>query len=498
MASTTQVPPPVPPQPPLPPRAPRSMAGPVVLIIVGFVFLLATMGKLELPVLARLFAHYWPVLIILWGVMKLLEHQRAQRMGMRPSGIGAGGVFLLIFLIGGGLIATQAAHLNWDEIRDRIDTENEFPMFGHTYSYDTQLEQAFPAGSSLRVVNDRGAVTLSVSTDGKIHVATHKRVNAENQQNADKRNADTNPQITVSGNNVSLNANTQGAGEHRVISDLDISLPRKASVMVATRHGDVSVMGRDGDVDIAGQRGDIAVTDVNGKVTLKLDDNSARVSRIASDVSVEGKGNDVSIEDVKGAVRLNGDFKESLKLVRIARSVSFKSARTSMEFARLDGDLDLDSGDLQATNLVGPGQLQTRSKDIRLAGVAGDLRLQNENGAVEIRVSKLGSMQVENRQGDIEIYLPEKAAFQVDAHANNGEIQSDYGELKVENGDNDRSTASGKVGNGGPQLTLSNEHGTIEIHRGGSMADAGPHAPPPPPHMPKLPNPPESPQESDN
>ena len=132
------------------------------------------------------------------------------------------------------------------------------------------------------------------------------------------------------------------------------------------------------------------------------------------------------------------------------------------------------------------------------APVAGDLRLQNENGAVEIRVSKLGSMQVENRQGDVQIYLPEKAAFQVDAHANNGEIQSDYSELKVENTDDDRASASGKVGNGGPQLTLSNEHGTIEIRRGGSMADAAPHIPPPPPPPPKLHNPPESPKESDN
>src|SRR5258707_14248010 len=114
MASTTQVPPP---GPPVPPRGPRSMAGPVGLIIVGFVFLLATMGKLEFPVLARLFAHYWPVLIILWGVMKLVEHQRAQRTGMRASGIGAGGVFLLIFLIGGGLIASPAGHMHWDDIR---------------------------------------------------------------------------------------------------------------------------------------------------------------------------------------------------------------------------------------------------------------------------------------------------------------------------------------------------------------------------------------------
>ena len=72
-------------------------------------------------------------------------------------------------------------------------------MFGHSYSFDSQVAQDFPAGSSLHIVNDRGAVNLNVSTDGKLHVAAHKRVNADNQQDADKWNAGSNPTIVVSG-----------------------------------------------------------------------------------------------------------------------------------------------------------------------------------------------------------------------------------------------------------------------------------------------------------
>src|SRR5437588_8163850 len=85
----------------------RSLAGPVVLIVMGVVFLLGTMGILHWYDLGRLFAHYWPVLIILWGVIKLAEHMRAQQTGTRSSGIGVGGVFLLVFLIAAGLIASQ-------------------------------------------------------------------------------------------------------------------------------------------------------------------------------------------------------------------------------------------------------------------------------------------------------------------------------------------------------------------------------------------------------
>ena len=63
--------------------------------------------------------------------------------------------------------------------------------------------------------------------------------------------------------------------------------------------------------------------------------------------------------------------------------------------------------------------------------------MQDENGSVELHMNKLGSMQVENRKGDIQIYFPDKAGFQVDAHARNGEIETDFNELKIDNS-NDR------------------------------------------------------------
>ncbi len=494
MASTVQTPPPR--VPPPAPRPQRSLAGPVVLIIIGIVFLLGTMGVLHWYVLGQWFAHYWPLLIIVWGVIKLVEHQQAQHGGRPARGIGVGGVFLLIMLIVFGLMATQAARFNWEELRDQIgDNDGDFPFFGHTYNYDDQLAQSFPAGASLNVQDDRGAVNVTASPDNQIHVTVHKRVNAESQQEADQWSGGAKPQITVSGNVVTLNANTHGGGDHWVATDMDVSLPRKASVVISTRHGDTSVMGRDGDAEISNQHGDVSASDINGKVILHLEHSSARVSQIASDVSVEGHANDVSVEDVKGEVRLNGDFTENLKLAKIAKAVSFKTSRTSMELARLDGELNLDSGDLQADNLIGPLRLETRSKDIRLGAVSGDVHLSDENGAVEIRVSKLGSMQVENRQGDIEIFVPDKAGFQVDAHARNGEFYSDFSGVKNNESD-DVAVASGTVGSGGPVLTLKNEHGAIKILKSSSNPDTG--VIPTPPRPPKPPKPPEVPEETEN
>ncbi len=244
MASPVQAPPPL--------QRPRSFAGPVVLIILGTVLLLATMGVVQSEPLLRWFGSYWPALIILWGVIKLIEHHRAEREGVRPRGIGAGGVLLLIMLIIFGLAATQASRVNWRELGDEINMDQNdcrgWPSwFGHCYSYDDQLQQDFPAGSSLRVVSNRGAVTVTPSDENQIHIVVRKRVSAHDQSDADKWNAGTKPQITTSGSILILNANTEGAGDHWIATDMDVSIPRKASVVISARRGNVSVTGRDGD-----------------------------------------------------------------------------------------------------------------------------------------------------------------------------------------------------------------------------------------------------------
>jgi DUF4097 and DUF4098 domain-containing protein YvlB len=147
----------------------------------------------------------------------------------------------------------------------------------------------------------------------------------------------------------------------------------------------------------------------------------------------------------------------------------------------------MDSGDLRASDLIGPFRLTTRSKDVHLEGVSGDVRIEDENGDISLRMTKLGSIQVENRKGDLQIYLPDKSSFQLDARSRGGEFQTDFPELKVNNGD-DQASANGSVGTGGPHIVLNNEHGTIELRKGSSVAEIPePPAPPKPMRTPAAP-----------
>jgi len=475
------MPPPGAPIPPYPRRPRRSFAGPFVLIVLGIVFLMSTMRVLSVGRLAHLFASYWPLLLILWGVIKLVEHQQARREGTRASGIGAGGILLVVLIVVFGLTATQVEHVNWSGLRDHINMDDsDFDnVFGESYNFDDHLEQAFPANASLKIIDTRGAVSVHAADDNKITVTVRKRVGADNQGDADKYNGETKPTITVIGGLVTLDAKAEGAGDHSVETDLDVSVPRKAAVSISSRRGDVNVVGREGNIDISAQHSDTTVEDVTGNVKVSQEKGSTRVEQITGDVHIEGRMNEVSASDVKGGVQLDGEFQESVKLARISKTVTFKSSRTDMELSRMDGSLDLDSDDLHADEITGPVHLTTRSKNIRLEGVSGDVRLQNDNGGVEVGMRSVGNVQIDNRNGDIQFSVPEKAGFRLDARTREGEIQSDFPELKIENNDHE-GKASGTVGNGSSHVVLNNEHEGIEIRRGSNKAMAPPTIPEPP------------------
>ncbi len=466
---------------------PRSLAGPVVLILIGLGFLLVhTLHVIPGERLGEWFARYWPLLLILWGIIRLVEHQRAKQAGSPTPGIGAGGVLLIVFVIIFGLSAS-GYYQHRNEI-GRIFDEEDIPWLGENYSFDDQLQQDFPANGSLRIVNDRGTINVSTSDEKTVKVLIRKKVGAGSQGEADRFNQQTKPQLTVVEKTVTLNANVQAAGSHRVTCDMDVFVPRNASLAITSGRGDISVNGRDADVEISSRKGEVTVDEIKGNVKLAVEGSSVRVSRVSGDVSVDGHVKEITVGDVKGAARLSGEFSESVNLSRIGKMVSFKSSRTDLEFNSLDGSLDLDGGDLRGTSLTGPVRLLTRDKDIRLEGVSGDVRLSNSNGVVEVRVGKLpvGSLDILNRNADVQVYLPDQAGFRADARTDNGEVQTDFGALKVNN-ENDRGEASGSVGNGVGTLKVSNSHGAVEIRKGSSSAAA---PPPPTPDEPGIPKPP--------
>ncbi len=461
---------PVAPPPPGRAHRPRSLAGPVVLIALGVLFLLGNFGFLTWARIGRLFAHYWPLLIILWGVVKLVEHYRAQREGYVPSGIGIGGVFLLGLLVVCGLAATKAARVDWNQVGNEFEIDdNDFHIFGpsgHPYDFSDELMEDFPAGGTLRVVSDRGNITVLPWEEKRIKIEVHKRVLAGSQGSADKVNSATRPAITVSGATVTVNANVSGAGEHRVDTDLEIYAPRNAAVQVSNSRGNVIVRDRSGDLQLSTAHGDVETSGIKGDVKVNLRRGELRADNLTGNLDFSGSGSGVNVSNTTGSATINGEIYGSIVLSHIQKGVRFHSMRSDMELGRLDGDMNLDHGDLRLNSVAGPSRIITRAKDIQISDVSGDLQVQDSNGDVEVRTANapLGNISVENKKGDLRVILPAGAGFSISGRTHGGDISTDFPELKV-NSAGSQSSINGMVGKGGPEVRLNTEHGDIEIRK---------------------------------
>ena len=460
------------PSAPLPPPPPayryrRSLTGPLIVIIVGLVFLLRNMG-VHIPVW-HFFGRFWPLLIILWGVIALVEHFAALQHGYRTRGLGGGGIMLLILIVIVGLAAHHSSDVNWEGMRDQMQIDDDLGgMFGNAYTFDDTLEQTFPGDGSLRVVSDRGAINVTPSDGDSIRVVVHKKLYASNQEDANKFNSGSKPQITVNGTSVILNANTNGAGDHGVQTDMDIFVPSRASVDIASKRGDVSISDRRADVKLTLQRGDIALNGITGGAKMSLDKGSIRATNVSGDVDIDGRIDNVTLEDVKGAVHLNGDFFNDIRLSKIGKTAEFKSARSDITLASVPGDLEISGDSLRATDVSGPMRFVTRSKDIHLEGVTGDVEVENANGDIEIHPAgklPVGKLSLTGKHGDITVVMPANAGFQVDATTRKGDITSDFSPLRIED-TNGSSRATGTVGNGAAKLQINADTGDIRINKG--------------------------------
>lgn len=448
---------------------PRSLFGPLMIVVIGVLFLLRNIGVISYGSLGWWFSRYWPLLLIVWGIFKLVEHFWARSRGLPAPRSGAGSVLFLIFLIVAGLAATRAARVNWDAVRSQIDidTPDDFKdslgILGHRYEFTEEGSQSLSDAAQVKVVSERGDIKVVPSPDSQAHILLHKFIRAGSSNEANRVNNSLHPRFTRQGNQWVLDMTGDDFDIGRF--DLELQLPRDQALSLTTRHGAIHVSQRDARVELEAGNGDITAEDIQGGASLRLH-GDATVKNIRGDVSVDGNVGNSHISDIKGTLTLTGIYTGDMDLARIAKEVRFNTSRTSLQFARLDGSLSMDSGDLHASSIAGPLQLSTKDKEINLEGVSGDVHIENSSGGIQMRAqAPLGNIDIANAGESITLNLPEHAGFRLDAQTDeDGEIQTDFG-LSVNNvGNNVKAT--GTVGKGGPEVRLKTDSATIQVRKG--------------------------------
>jgi DUF4097 and DUF4098 domain-containing protein YvlB len=476
-----------------------SIVRPIVLILIGVVALMIQAGTISGYAFWDWYIHWWPLLLIGLGLALLAEWylQQGDPYGRRTS---VGGlVFLIVLVALLGVVGKHAMNspFGW-HFSDDDDNNWSMRLWGPEHDADHQFDQAFGANGKVTINNPHGDVSISPSTDDRIHVSAHETVHSSSDRDADKQLTKLRPVLQVNGNEATLTT----ANVDRGSVDLTVQVPANTSVSMKAGRGNIAVSGLNGTIGIDAGHGNVTLNKIGGACTARMSGGDFSAHALSNTLSISGRTEDANVSDVTGKVTLDGDFLGEVNVSKLSGPLSFHSSRTTFEVDRLIGDLTLDDSDLTLQNAKGRIQATTRSKSITLSRIAGPLDVETSDGDIKVNLTGgEGPINLRNRNGAIELGLPEDHLFNVNASARDGSVNSDLTYTgKVERSDHSLTGDTGKGGNATPVVLVA-DHGDVNIKRAEANEEIEtPEVPetdeapePPGDNVPRPPRPPRAP-----
>jgi DUF4097 and DUF4098 domain-containing protein YvlB len=432
--------------------------------------------------------------LIVWGLLRLVEIViwRATAKPLPARGLSGGEWTLVIFiiLIGSGLVfaSRHAQRLPSIFIGDK-----GLELFGDAYDYTLSTQK--PIDKVVRVVveNPRGNTRIIGGDSQEVVVSGRKTIRAMEKSAADEADRKTPVEIVIQGDQAVVRTNQDAvSGERRVSMDLEITVPRKINIQASGRYGDFDITNIEGLVEISSDNAGVRLQDIGGNTRVDLRRSDiVRAINMKGNVEVLGRGRDVELEDIAGQVEVNGHYSGDLIFRRLAKPVIFSSGQTEMRIERLPGQLHIDLGDFNATNVVGPLRLRSGTKDVQLEEFAGPVEIAIERGDLHLAPGKtpLSKIEATTDSGEIDLALPETAKFELKVETKRGEIANDFGAPLEAKTEFHGGTIAGAVGSG-PKISMSTGRGSITVRKGarvppGIPAEAEHPEPPTPPAPPR-------------
>jgi len=441
----------------------RSIFPGLALLLVGVLLLVHNYRGLDI---SRIVRYGWPFLIILWGAIKLYERVMASRSGQRPSTISGGEILLVVGLL--SLLGMVAAY---DAARGRFPgLRVDLPRGGDRFNFDLNVDPK-PVLSDSRIVihNGRGDINVRSSDEAQLRVDGKKNVNAWSESDAEHLASAISVEIAKNGDAYEVRPVNSSNGDSRVSLDMDIAVPKKASLTVRNERGDVSVSDMARPVAVNTTNGNVEVRDTAGDVTIDTARGNVKVSDTKGNVKIGGRGGEVNVSGATGSLTLDGEFRGPVRADKIAKGVRFVSHRTDLTITQLSGHLETGSGNLEIADTSGNLTLRTNSYDISIENAGGKVKVENRNGNIEIRFSQppKDDIEITNSSAPITLILPESSSFEIGADCHSCDIDSEFsGDALKQTSTGGDSHLEGKYGNGrGPKIILKTSYGSISIRK---------------------------------
>lgn len=420
----------------------RSLFVPVLLLLAGGLLLVRVLHP-ALP-LGYWIATYWPLLLILWGLIRILEHY-THPPRMRP-GFSAGEVLLVLLIIFGGLgfsAAYRYGHSRWANVWGvNVDAWNPFLS---VYTFSGSASSALAPKQRVVIAGYHGNVRLQASAGAQVSAAVDDTVRAPDPAAAQQVFQGAQPQIRTQGDVLLV----LPAGAYRggnLQTALVLTLPASTPV------------------EIQMETGNIEVADWAAAVTVQAQHASISADRIAGAVTISGGGGDVAVSNVTGPVSLQGRFFGALSFRNCAQGVHVSLNRppgnAEIRVGALTGGLDLEPGRITLDGAQNVN-LTTRDQEVRVRDFTGPLNVETRNQPVSLTAAAAPAapITVSDQNADITLTLPAGSQFQFDAQLRNGRASNAFEPM----------TAPANA----PLISATTSNGDIRIRKGAAAIARG-------------------------
>lgn len=378
------------------------------------------------------FGLYWPLLLVLFGLGKIIDYYRFHgKLQFR-----AGEVIGVLFLILVGLIVPTIANAHFPLLEFPISwTDDDLKIgeiMGKRYSWSTT--ETVPANDlrEIEVTNLYGNVTIGSGSQDSVEISLTKEVLEQSEEAAEA--IAERVEITTSVDGAILRVGTNRSelelDKGRFKSHLKLKVPKQINVRVSNKYGELRVSDIDGVCELSNTYGDVVVARVIGNTEITNSYDRVEAREVGGDLRVENHRGAIQVEEVSGSAELKSDY-DSISARQIGGDLLVTNRFGRIRVDRVGGKVGIE----------GPGS------EVFVADVENEVVVQNSHKKLTVR-SLDSSLGIETSYSQVEL---SEIAGTVDVRANQSQIQG-------------KELASGVVVNAkGSKISLKEIDGPFEI-----------------------------------
>lgn len=356
-----------------------SLLGGLLWTGLGVIFLLRNFGIG--PDFWSVAARYWPILLILLGLGKVIDYYR-QKEGVS---VRFGEILGILFLVLIGTLITKITQSNVGRVfRELPISIGGTPVrpgewFGTSYSYSEEKSYPLTTPTPVRIENSYGSVTVMPGSDQEVKVRIRKMVYQNDESRAKQIAAEIRVEAGPEGQAeaasflVKTNRDALASKDYRFNTDLEVLVPPKTQVKVENSFGEVKAANLEGRLELSTTHNELEIRDCSGEFIASNRYGDSRFVNLTGNLTVDARGR-ISAETIKGNVALTNEF-HAVEVRDVDGTLTVSNTESSVSVEKITKPVVINARGTQVTvsNLDSSLKLTTSHRRVQVSDVEADV-----------------------------------------------------------------------------------------------------------------------------